>query len=69
MKLSNLATLIGVKNLQNIISDDANTHVVILNDGELSVKENDINVNFANVVGLGNLSKCNSLVEFLNENF
>jgi hypothetical protein len=63
--MTNLATLIGVTNLQTLVSDLRNTHVVI-KDGEgfNAVKNtNEVDVSF--VIGIGSYHQCNSLAKYL----
>lgn len=64
--MTNLATLIGVSNLEKLIEDNRNTYVVIRNDdGLLELSKNTAAVNYSLVVGIGNFQSCASLKYYL----
>lgn len=60
----NLATLIGVKNLETLISKDENTYFVI-EDTTLKVVKNNQGVDYSKVVGVGTFQSCNCLLNYL----
>lgn len=66
--MENLATLIGTKNLQTLIADENNTHVVTKDDTGFKVYENTSYVKFQFVIGIGSKADCESLLKFLSTN-
>jgi len=66
MKQENLATLIGVKNLEALIQDDRNTHVVVEDKEGIRVLENTPRyIDYSFVIGIGSQSSCNRLANYL----
>jgi len=65
LNIPNLATLIGTKNLMNLISDEKNTHFVTLQNDVLEIKPNSPDTNYALVIGCGKYTKCQSLIDYL----
>jgi len=65
-KITNLATLIGVKNLLLLVNDKRNTHVLISSDtNTFTCVANDYKVDYSKVIGIGSESKCINLINHL----
>lgn len=64
--MTNLATLIGAKNLELLIADDTNTYVVLDDNGVYKYAKNSNEINFGEVVGIGSFKNCYALANYLN---
>lgn len=64
--MTNLATLIGIRNFQILLNDDKNTYVVLSVKGEFKCIVNERDINYSDVVGVGNYKDCMSLAKYLN---
>lgn len=64
--MTNLATLIGVKNLETLLSKKENTFLVLTTFSQFTVKQNKNDTDMSKVVGIGSFNDCNRLANYLN---
>lgn len=64
--MTNLATLIGIKNLQNLLNDKTNTHCVVETFLGLQLQKLNDNTDVSKIIYIGTIEACNLFIYYIN---
>lgn len=64
--MNNLATMIGVPNLELLMAQPQNTFVVLSQNGSYFTANCSSHIDHSTVVGIGTFANCQSLANYLN---